>query len=173
MDPDATVNVLRKYPETIVGIKIGHFEGADWTPFDRAPVQLAAWFHDAVYDGAGDDEQRSAALAEAELAAAEYAALAGVERAPEEARAGARLRQSIMLYRAGRTKKAASAYTPSRRPSFSTMGPASICRSTAAARKARRDMDWSCFIRRLPVAGNSRSVPAAGAAGAGASRYSQ
>lgn len=36
MDPDATVNVLRKYPETIVGIKIGHFEGADWTPFDRA-----------------------------------------------------------------------------------------------------------------------------------------
>lgn len=36
MDPDATVNVLKKYPETIVGIKIGHFEGADWTPFDRA-----------------------------------------------------------------------------------------------------------------------------------------
>ncbi len=37
---------------------------------DVEAVLLAAWFHDAVYDGAGDDEQRSAALAEAELAAA-------------------------------------------------------------------------------------------------------
>lgn len=31
-------------------------------------VVLAAWFHDAVYDGAGDDEQRSAALARRLLA---------------------------------------------------------------------------------------------------------
>jgi predicted metal-dependent HD superfamily phosphohydrolase len=30
---------------------------------DREPVLLAAWFHDAVCDGRGDDEERSAQLA--------------------------------------------------------------------------------------------------------------
>jgi predicted metal-dependent HD superfamily phosphohydrolase len=30
---------------------------------DREAVLLAAWFHDAVYDGQGDDEERSARLA--------------------------------------------------------------------------------------------------------------
>lgn len=39
----------------------------------RDVVLLAAWFHDAVYDGAGDDEERSARLAEEELAGAPYA----------------------------------------------------------------------------------------------------
>ncbi|WP_182524588.1 HD domain-containing protein [Nocardioides dongkuii] len=34
------------------------------TPYDPAPVRLAAWFHDAVYDGDRDDEERSAAWAE-------------------------------------------------------------------------------------------------------------
>lgn len=35
---------------------------------DNRELVLAAWFHDAVYDGARDDEERSAALAAASLA---------------------------------------------------------------------------------------------------------
>jgi predicted metal-dependent HD superfamily phosphohydrolase len=35
--------------------------------FDRTPVLLAAWFHDAVYDGERDAEERSASWAEEAL----------------------------------------------------------------------------------------------------------
>jgi predicted metal-dependent HD superfamily phosphohydrolase len=35
--------------------------------FDATTVALAAWFHDAVYEGAGDDEERSAQWAESAL----------------------------------------------------------------------------------------------------------
>lgn len=35
--------------------------------FDRTAVQLAAWFHDAVYDGERDAEERSASWAESAL----------------------------------------------------------------------------------------------------------
>jgi predicted metal-dependent HD superfamily phosphohydrolase len=40
------------------------------SPDDLDAVLLAAWFHDAVYAGAADDEERSAKLAERELAGA-------------------------------------------------------------------------------------------------------
>jgi dihydroorotase len=36
MDPDSTYLVASKFPETVVGIKIGHYEGSEWIPFDRA-----------------------------------------------------------------------------------------------------------------------------------------
>ena len=36
MIADSACATLKKYPETIVGIKIGHYEGRDWAPFDRA-----------------------------------------------------------------------------------------------------------------------------------------
>lgn len=38
------------------------------TPFDELPVTLAAWFHDSVYDGERDAEERSAVWAEDGLA---------------------------------------------------------------------------------------------------------
>ena len=38
-------------------------------PFETVPVLLAAWFHDAVYDGERDAEERSAAWAERSLPA--------------------------------------------------------------------------------------------------------
>ena len=42
---------------------------------DLAAVELAAWFHDAVYAGQPDDEERSAELARAQLGATGAAAL--------------------------------------------------------------------------------------------------
>ncbi|HJQ04846.1 MAG TPA: hypothetical protein VJ872_05350 [Nocardioides sp.] len=42
---------------------------ADGAAFDALPTRLAAWFHDAVYDGERDAEERSAAWAEVALPA--------------------------------------------------------------------------------------------------------
>jgi len=36
MDARMTALVIEQYPDIIVGVKIGHYRGDDWTPFDRA-----------------------------------------------------------------------------------------------------------------------------------------
>ena len=36
MEVDATVKTIEKYPDFIVGTKIGHYRGDHWIPFDRA-----------------------------------------------------------------------------------------------------------------------------------------
>lgn len=36
MDSRMTSLVIQQYPDIIVGVKIGHYSGNDWTPFDRA-----------------------------------------------------------------------------------------------------------------------------------------
>jgi len=36
MDSHMTSLVIQQYPDIIVGVKIGHFRGSDWTPFNRA-----------------------------------------------------------------------------------------------------------------------------------------
>jgi dihydroorotase len=36
MDSRMTSLVIQQYPEIIVGVKIGHYSGSDWTTFDRA-----------------------------------------------------------------------------------------------------------------------------------------
>jgi predicted metal-dependent HD superfamily phosphohydrolase len=46
---------------------LAHLTALGEHPFDPDAVRLAAWYHDAVYAGRPDDEERSAALAEREL----------------------------------------------------------------------------------------------------------
>lgn len=36
MDPHMTSLIIKKYPEIIVGTKIGHYTGKEWAPFDKA-----------------------------------------------------------------------------------------------------------------------------------------
>jgi dihydroorotase len=36
MDPDKASEVISQYPDILVGVKIGHYEGKEWTPFDYA-----------------------------------------------------------------------------------------------------------------------------------------
>jgi dihydroorotase len=36
MDPGKTSETIQKYSDIIVGVKIGHYEGSDWTPFENA-----------------------------------------------------------------------------------------------------------------------------------------
>ncbi|WP_426246254.1 HD domain-containing protein [Nocardioides sp. LHG3406-4] len=63
-DPSRGYHDLRHLTEVLE--RLGELEraGAD---FDREPVLLAAWFHDSVYAGGGDDEELSARWAERAL----------------------------------------------------------------------------------------------------------
>ncbi|WP_209332694.1 amidohydrolase/deacetylase family metallohydrolase [Lunatimonas salinarum] len=36
MNPEMTFNMIQKYPDLMVGVKIGHYEGKSWQPFDLA-----------------------------------------------------------------------------------------------------------------------------------------
>jgi len=36
MDVDSAVALMRQYPDVIAGVKIGHYNGKEWTPFDHA-----------------------------------------------------------------------------------------------------------------------------------------
>jgi dihydroorotase len=38
MDPQAALGTIQKYKSIIVGVKIGHYEGTDWAPFDAAKI---------------------------------------------------------------------------------------------------------------------------------------
>jgi predicted metal-dependent HD superfamily phosphohydrolase len=64
-DPARGYHDLRHLEEVLV-----HIDEllAGGEPADRDAVLLAAWFHDAVYHGDGQDEERSAVLAEEQLA---------------------------------------------------------------------------------------------------------
>lgn len=64
-DPSRGYHDLRHLAEVLEHV-VALLAGGE--PADRDAVLLAAWFHDAVYDGARDDEERSAVLAETELA---------------------------------------------------------------------------------------------------------
>lgn len=36
LDPQMTSEVIKKYPDIIVGARIGHYSGSEWAPFDKA-----------------------------------------------------------------------------------------------------------------------------------------
>ena len=36
MDPEKASGVIKKYRDVVVGVKIGHYKGSDWTPFENA-----------------------------------------------------------------------------------------------------------------------------------------
>jgi predicted metal-dependent HD superfamily phosphohydrolase len=74
-DPRRGYHDLRHLEEVLDHLDVLLAEpDADTVGGDGEAVRLAAWFHDAVYDGAPDDEERSARLAEESLAAEGVAA---------------------------------------------------------------------------------------------------
>ena len=48
MDVQKTEGTIREYPDIIVGVKIGHFDGESWAPFDRA-LEAASKTHRPLF----------------------------------------------------------------------------------------------------------------------------
>lgn len=63
-DPSRGYHDVQHLTEVVDRIEVLSRAGV---PFDRTAVLLAAWFHDSVYDGERDAEERSAAWAEEAL----------------------------------------------------------------------------------------------------------
>jgi predicted metal-dependent HD superfamily phosphohydrolase len=58
----------RHYHDLVhLGTVLGHLAVLGEHAFDPDAVRLAAWYHDAIYTGGPDDEERSAKLAERDL----------------------------------------------------------------------------------------------------------
>ena len=67
-DPDRGYHDLRHLAEVLE--RVAELLAVTPAGVDAEAVRLAAWFHDAVYDGGADDEERSAQLAVHELSRA-------------------------------------------------------------------------------------------------------
>lgn len=70
-DPGRGYHDLRHLAEVLdhLDVLLAGVDRAEGDRVDPEVLRLAAWFHDAVYEGAPDDEERSARLAETELSA--------------------------------------------------------------------------------------------------------
>jgi len=134
-----------RFGEAVVRLGVCHESRKEW--------ELARGYHRWAAENAHFDLAYEAALrgawcleemGEADLAAAEYAALADVARAPDEARAGARLRSAINLFRDGKLRKAHAAldrgivaYSSVPDPSPPVRSAAAEARFAAAQEKGR------------------------------------
>ena len=70
-DPRRGYHDLRHLAEVLdhLDLLLAEVSASERAEVDDHTLRLAAWFHDAVYSGAPDDEERSARLAEESLAA--------------------------------------------------------------------------------------------------------
>ena len=134
-----------RFGEAVVRLGLCHESRKEW---ERARGYHRWAAENAHFDLAYEAALRGAwcleEMGEPERAAAEYSALADVARAPDEARAGARLRAAINLFRAGESRDAHAAldrgivaYSSVPDPSPPVRSAAAEARFAAAEEKAR------------------------------------
>lgn len=136
-----------RFGEAVVRLGMCHEEREEW---ERARGYHRWAAENAHFDLAFEAALRGAwcleHMGEPELAAREYEALAGVARGPDEARAGARMRQAINLFRAGKTRKAHAALERGTRAYSAVPDPGPAVRSAAAeARFAAAEEEARAF----------------------------